>query len=323
MESSVDNAKAKGNNFARYALIAAALIALAAVGVAVWRSQSGAESAAPATVAQSETPPSVDEVIKQLEEKLKADPDNAENWRMLGWSYFETGKFAESATAMKRATTLDPKNPEYWSMLGEALVMASDGQQVPKDASEAFRKALSLDAKDARSRYFLAVEKDIAGNHTAAINEWFALLADTPADAPYAEDIRRVITQVGEKEGIEVASRLAKIGPAPASGGLTTDGSAKATAGIPGPTSDQIRQASQLPQGQQEAMIRGMVDGLAARLEKNPRDADGWIMLMRSRTQLGESVKAKAARDTALETFKNDGQQSKRIREAAAALGIG
>ena len=311
-------------NIGAIALILAAILAVGAVGVQLYRTYASDEAdTQTVAAAEGQEAPSVDEVIAGLEKKLQDNPDDAESWRMLGWSYFETQKFAESATAMKRATTLDPKNPEYWSMLGEALVMSSDGQQVPPDAADAFRKALALDKDDPRARYFLAVQKDISGDHKGAIEDWFALLADTPADAPYAADIRRVIGQVADNEGIDVKARLAKATPAAPTGGISTDGPAKATAAIPGPSSAEMKEAAAMPAGQQEAMIADMVEGLATRLEKNPKDADGWIMLMRSRMTLGETAKAKAAMDAGLAAFKNDGAQAKRIREAAGALGVG
>ena len=314
---------ASSMNISRIALIIAALLVVGAVAVKAYRSMNDDDAVTmPVAGTASEAAPSVDEVIAGLEKKLQENPDDAESWRMLGWSYFETQKFAESATAMKRATTLDPDNPEYWSMLGEALVMASDGQQVPPDAAAAFRNALKQDAKDARARYFLAVQKDISGDHKGAINDWFALLADTPADAPYAADIRRVIGQVAEKEGIDVAARLARATPAAPTGGITTDGPAVATAAIPGPSREQMKDAAALPPGQQEAMIANMVDGLDKRLQANPKDANGWIMLIRSRMQLGQTVQAKQALDRGLQAFKNDGAEAKRIREAAAALGV-
>jgi cytochrome c-type biogenesis protein CcmH len=314
---------AKSMNINRIALIIAALLAIGAIAVQVYRSTTdGSSPNLAATGEESAVAPSVDQVIAGLEEKLQENPDDAESWRMLGWSYFETGKFAESATAMKRATTLDPDNAEYWSMLGEALVMASDGQQVPDDAAAAFRNALKQDAKDPRARYFLAVQKDISGDHKGAINDWFALLEDTPADAPYASDIRRVIGQVAEKEGIDVAARLAKAAPAAPTGGISTDGPAVATAAIPGPSRQQMQEAAALPPGQQEAMIANMVDGLDKRLQANPNDANGWIMLIRSRMQLGQTVQAKQALDRGLKAFKNDGAEAKRIREAAATLGV-
>lgn len=311
-------------NISRIALIFAAILAIAAIGVQIYRSTAGDDSAAATKVAAdaNQQAPSVGEVIAELEKKLQDNPDDADSWRMLGWSYFETGKFAESATAMKRATTLDPENPEYWSMLGEALVMASNGQQVPDDASDAFKKALALDKTDPRARYFLAVEKDISGDHEGAIGDWLALLSDTPADAPYAADIRRVIEQVAEKENIDVAARLAKAAPAPATGGITTNGPQVATAGIPGPSREEMQAAAALPPGQQEAMIDNMVSGLEQRLQSNPNDANGWIMLMRSRMQLGQTVKAKKALADGLAAFRNDGAETKRIREAAAALGV-
>ncbi len=311
-------------NINRIALILAALLALGAIAVQVYRSMNdGSGAGTPVAGNDTEQAPSVDEVIAGLEKKLQENPDDAESWRMLGWSYFETGKFAESATAMKRATTLDPDNPEYWSMLGEALVMASDGQQVPPDAAAAFRNALKHDAKDPRARYFLAVQKDIAGDHKGAIDDWFALLADTPADAPYAADIRRVIGQVAENEGIDVKARLARAAPAAPTGGITTTGPATATAAIPGPSREQMQEAAALPPGQQEAMIANMVDGLDKRLQANPNDANGWIMLIRSRMQLGQTVQARQALERGLAAFKNDGAEAKRIREAAAALWVG
>ena len=314
---------ASSMNISRIALILAALLALGAIAVQIYRSINEEDAATmPVAGTESEAAPSVDEVIAGLEKKLQENPDDAESWRMLGWSYFETQKFAESATAMKRATTLDPDNAEYWSMLGEALVMASDGTQVPPDAAAAFRNTLKYDTKDPRARYFLAVQKDISGDHRGAIDDWFALLADTPADAPYAADIRRVIGQVAEKEGIDVADRLAKVAPAAPTGGISTDGPAVATAAIPGPSSQQMKEAAALPPGQQEAMIANMVDGLDKRLQANPKDANGWIMLIRSRMQLGQTVQAKQALDRGLKAFKNDGAEAKRIREAAAALGV-
>ena len=50
-------------------------------------------------------------------------------------------------------------------------------------------------------------------------------------------------------------------------------------------------------------MIRSMVDGLEQKLAANPDNLDGWLRLIRARTVLGDTDKAKAAYKTALETF--------------------
>ncbi|MEM6538466.1 MAG: c-type cytochrome biogenesis protein CcmI [Pseudomonadota bacterium] len=51
-----------------------------------------------------------------------------------------------------------------------------------------------------------------------------------------------------------------------------------------------------LPPDEQAVAIRGMVEGLAARLEANPDDPDGWRMLARSQEVLGEIDAALASR---------------------------
>ncbi len=65
-----------------------------------------------------------------------------------------------------------------------------------------------------------------------------------------------------------------------------------------------------------------MVDGLAARLESSPRDAEGWTRLMRSRVVLGEKEVAVAAFRKALDVFKDDAAASSRITAAASELGL-
>jgi cytochrome c-type biogenesis protein CcmH len=262
-------------------------------------------------------------VIAKLEKKLAEKPDDAEGWRMLGWSYFQTERFAEAATALKQATKLDPEHAETWSFLGEALVLASKEEgKMPRDAKVAFDKAIKLDPEDARARYFQAVALDLAGRPRQAINAWFKLLEDTPSDAPYADDIREVIRNVGEKRKIDVEKRLAEAKFASPANGTVTDGPQKAAAGIPGPTSEQMKAAAGMPKGQQEAMIRGMVEGLEAKLVKDPANADGWIMLMRSRMQLGEPKKAAETLQKGLAAFRNDGDAARKLREAASSLGV-
>ena len=74
--------------------------------------------------------------------------------------------------------------------------------------------------------------------------------------------------------------------------------------------------------GDRAAMIRSMVDGLAGRLEQSPRDADGWIKLIRSRAVLGETDLAKRALARGLEVFADDKQQRDRIAAAAQQSGL-
>ena len=305
------SAAAGSSKATRIILGAAAAIAIVAVGIAVSKQRSAASVEATSTPAGDPAT-----MIAQLEARLKDSPADAGGWATLGAAFFQTGKFAESATAYARAVQVDPHKAGYWSALGEARVMAGPGD-VPPEAKQAFEKAVAIDAKDPRARYFLGVAQDIAGDHKGAIDAWLALLADTPAGAPWEADVRRLIADVGAKEKIEVASRLAAIRPAPPS-----DGAAIATAAIPGPSTGEMRAASQRPKGQQDAMIQNMVDGLEARLKANPRNAPGWIMLMRSRMTLGETAKASAAHAGAKAAFAGDPATLSQIDAAARELGV-
>jgi cytochrome c-type biogenesis protein CcmH len=297
----------------RIILGAAAIIAIVAVGIAVGRHRPPAPPPS-STAALSMGDPAT--MISQLEARLKHEPGNAEGWRTLGAAFFQTGKFAESATAYARAVQIEPQKAQGWSSLGEARVMAGPGD-VPADAKKAFERAVAIDPGDPRARYFLGVARDIAGDHKGAIDDWLALLADTPAGAPWEADVRRLILDVGTKERIEVASRLAAIHPA-----LPSGGAAIATAAIPGPSAQEMRAAAQMPKGQQDAMIQGMVDGLEAKLKANPRNAPGWIMLMRSRMSLGETAKASMAYAGAKAAFASDAATLSQIDAAARELGV-
>ncbi|MFN7028435.1 MAG: hypothetical protein ACK4PC_03625 [Sphingopyxis sp.] len=270
----------------RAILIAAFILLAAAIGYAIWRDRA---PAAADLAAQTSATPS--DQLAALEARTRSEPSSAEAWTALGAARFDLSLFAGAAAAYEKATALSPESAGLWSALGEARVMGSDSDPMPAAALAAFDKAIALDARDPRARYFLAVKKDIGGDHRGAINDWFALLADTPQGAPWEADLRRTIEQVGAIHKIDVASRLASTQARP----LTADEMPVAARAIPGPSRSDMEAASQLPKGQQDQMIQGMVDGLETKLKANPADVDRWIMLMRSRMTLGETAKAAQA----------------------------
>ena len=296
---------------ARIALVAAALIALVAIAVAVRRSAAGKPAAAPsaATVAPQAPSDEITGVIGQLEDHLRTSPNDAKGWRMLGWSYYQTKRYPDAIKAYRRATTLEPGNAEGWSALGEAIAFAGNGN-MPPEAEAAFRKALAIDAGDPRARYFLGVRKDLAGDHKGAVDDWIALLKDTPPGAPWERNVRETIAQVAAKNGIDVSGRV----PAPAS--------PAADAGSAAPTPEQMSAASAMTPKQQQAMVRGMVDRLATRLKDNPRDGEGWIRLMQARMVLGDRDAAAAAYRNATAAFPGDRAEQAHIADAARQFGV-
>jgi cytochrome c-type biogenesis protein CcmH/NrfG len=91
--------------------------------------------------------------------------------------------------------------------------------------------------------------------------------------------------------------------------------------GADGPGAKAATSEGTLPH-QSNAAIRGMVDGLADRLESSPRDIEGWTSLMRSRVVLGEREVAATAFRKALDVFKDDAEAAAKIMAAAVELGL-
>jgi len=279
-----------GAKWATWALLAGAATL---AGTALVRSGHGADTPPPA-------PPAI----------TRADADH---WRKQGGDCFDANDYACAIDAWQHVVALTPDDAVAWSALGESRVMASEHDPMPAAALEAFRRAIAIDPHDPRARYFLAVNKDLAGDHAGAINDWLALLQQTPPGAVWEKDLRRTIEQVGRINHIAVAPRLAAVhqpAPAPAPA---------ATPALPGPSARDLAQASTIPPSQQRTMAEAMVDRLEARLASDPHNADGWIMLIRSRLTLNQPARARAALAQAQSA---DPADAAAIRDQARAMGV-
>ncbi len=272
---------------------------------------------------------SLDEMIQRLVERLKKDPGQADTWRMLGWSYASTERHAEAADAYRKAVELQPTNAALLSSLGEAMVRSGDGQVKP-DAVAIFDRALAADLKEPRARYFKGVVQEQSGDKRAALDSWIALLSDGKTegkpDDPAMVELRGRVTKLASELGVDVAARL-PAATAPAGSGilsaLESDPAGAPAAPAPrGPSASAMKAAAAMSPADRTAMIRSMVDGLAARLEKSPRDGDGWLQLIRSRRVLGETDAARAALAKALDVFADTPQEQQRITAAAQELGV-
>ncbi len=222
----------------------------------------------------AETARPVDAMIAELAQRLEQSPGDAEGWRMLGWSYFNTGRYQEAATAYAKAAELKPSELSYRSAQAEAMVQAAGGLVTP-EALALFRSVTDQDASEERSRFYLALAAEQAGDATEALMLWQALLADAPPDAPWLVDVRQHIASLGGDTG----------------------NSAGAAATAPEKVKDPH---------QKQGELNAAVAELKARLEKNPKDRDGWIMLIRSLKKTGDEAGALAARRDALGVFADD-----------------
>lgn len=306
---SQDTEKAHSSGVSKGGIALLAGGALLVAGLIGYRTLSGQEE--PELAAATDQGPLS---IEQLRERAEADPLDSAAWTDLGLALSDTGDFDGAARAYRQAIEGDKTNAALWSAVGEMRVYASENDPLPQAALTAFQQAIKLDPQEPRARYFLAVQKDISGDHEGAITDWLALLEDTPEGAPWDGNLQRTIEQSGKKYDIETASRIAEAMQGRPEAPQLTAGEA-----IPGPSRQQIDAASAIPPGEQRDMAVGMVESLEGKLRANPKNPDGWVMLMRSRMTLGEPEKAAAALKDGVAA--NPGTAD-RLRAEASALGV-
>jgi cytochrome c-type biogenesis protein CcmH len=268
--------------------------------------------------------PPVDEMIRRLAARLVQNPNDVAGWRTLGWSYASIGHFSEAAEAYAKAIELSPGAAEIRSARIEVLVKSADGT-VTAEARNAIEETLRVNPKEARARFFKGLAKEQDGDKASALAQWTELLKDVDSDEAWVADLKSRVGELERDLGIDAAPPV--VSRPGTTGGLlealrTSRAPQMSRAIEKGPSQEDVRAAESMPAGDRANMIQGMVDGLASRLERSPRDADGWIKLLRSRVVLGETELARRALARGLDVFADDKQQRDRIVAAAQQLGL-
>ena len=215
----------------------------------------------------------LEQAAAALQAKLKDNPGNGDGWFLLARTEAALGHWQRSAAAYHQALALTQQRPDIAAAYGEMLVLAADGVVTPA-AHDAFAAALAREPKNPSARFYMGLALAQGGDPQGAIAAWQQLLADAPADAPYASLVRERMAATAKAAGL----------PVPASAG----GAAPA----PGPSADDIAAAGAMTPEQRAQMIQGMVDRLAERLKDQPDDLQGWLRLARAYGVLDQNDKA-------------------------------
>jgi cytochrome c-type biogenesis protein CcmH len=173
--------------------------------------------------------------------------------------------------AARARLAAQPDDPEALSALGEALTLEANGT-VTRPAVESFNKALAAQPDDPRALYYLGLHEAQSGDSRAALARWRALLAKSPPDAPFLPMLRAEIERVAKAANIDVP-------PMPPSS-------------MPQPSREQQDAMAAMTPEQRQQAIRGMVEGLAARMKETPQDRAGWLRLANAWKVLGENASA-------------------------------
>ena len=232
---------------------------------------------------------SIDRLVLQVEAHLEANPEDPRGWEVIAPVYLRLGRFDEAVKARRNLLRLAGETAERQADLGEALVGTTNGI-VTAEAKAAFERAVALDARDMKSRYFLGLAAEQDGHRAEAVSIWRAMVADAPPGAPWAGFVRQELARL---EG-------GPVGPGP----------------------EDVAAAADMGPEQRMTMIRGMVEKLSDRLHHDGTDLEGWLRLVRSYMVLGERDKARAAAGEARHALASDPEKLRRIDELVKGLGL-
>ena len=233
---------------------------------------------------------SIENLVAKVEAHLQRNPEDGRGWEILAPVYMRLNRFSDSVNAWRNALQLLGDSAEREANLGEALTAEADGV-VTDDAKAAFVRAVTLDPTIVSARYYLGLSAEQDGQREKAAQIWRDLIAQAPAGAFWVGEVR------------DALARVESTSTPP-----------------PGPNAAQMAAAAQEPPEQQDAMIRGMVDRLAARLKQDGSDVDGWVRLVRSYKVLGESDKARAAATDARQALAGNAAKLQQLDAALEQL---
>ena len=260
-------------------------------------SQEAAEAMMPASPVDA--PQDYLDMVAQLRAAVPDRPDDLTGWELLSRHEAALGNYAAAARAQERVIALKGDAAEYEDQVAlvDRMVAATGGLVTPE--AEALLARLLSERQDAEGPlYYMGLLQAQVERPDLAFRYWKRAIDEGDPASPHVELARTQIDRAAALAGVEYTP------PA-----------------LPGPSAADIAAAQDMSAEDRDGMIRGMVEGLSARLAETGGSASEWARLIRALGVLGERERAAQIWAEAQGVFADtDGLDE--IREAARAAEV-
>jgi cytochrome c-type biogenesis protein CcmH len=253
----------------------------------------------------------VSELILRVEARLREHPEDARGWDVIAPIYLRQNRVREAEAAFERGIAVGGETAARLSGLAQAKVRLSRGR-VTDEIMAINQKIVAMVPFAAEAEFWIALGLEQRGKLQEARAAFASLLKPETIGQPWRPAVQQRIAAIDQR-----------LGKSPAGETATSTKSATAEpASAPGPSREQVEAARKMTPDRRMAMIRGMVEGLEARLEENGDDIAGWQRLIRAHVVLGARDRAEAALVKAKAQFAENETALASLGKLSKALGL-
>ena len=114
-------------------------------------------------------------IIGKIQDKLRQEPNSAENWVKLGDAYMQNNDFDGALVCYGNAEKIDGRKPTTRGLMAMALYLQAN-QQITSQVQQFLDEALAQDPKEVSALSLLAAEAFKTRDYSTALDYWQQIL---------------------------------------------------------------------------------------------------------------------------------------------------
>jgi cytochrome c-type biogenesis protein CcmH len=238
--------------------------------------------------------------IDRLREIAPTRPDDLEAWSRLAFHEVELRNYSGAAAAQESVIAImgEDAGPADLTRLLDLRVVAAGGLVSP-EAERVIRDILAMEENNVAARYYLGLLYDQTDRPDLAYRLWRDIAENGDPQTFHVASARQMIEDAAFRAGVEYTLPEVR-----------------------GPSADDIANAQDMTPEDRQAMIGGMVAGLADRLANDGGTASDWARLITAYGVLGDTDNARAIWVEAADVFGANAEAMSILTPAARDAGV-
>jgi cytochrome c-type biogenesis protein CcmH len=152
------------------------------------------------------TPAELQAAVQQLAATLKAEPDNAEGWTLLGRSYIELERYTDARDAFAQAVQRRGDDPDLLADYADALAR-SNNRNLSGEPEQLLARALAINPDHGKALALSGAAAMARGDPDRALAHWTKLRARLAPDTPMVQGLDIAIDRARAAKGLPPLSQ--------------------------------------------------------------------------------------------------------------------